>query len=232
MMEYNIYCDESCHLQNDNSDVMVIGSIWCEKKYIKECNSEIRALKQKHGLSSWFETKWTKVSPAKIAYYEDLIAYFFDNDKLHYRGILAQDKKELNHEKYNNGDYDLWYYKMYFLMLDWIIKPMYQYNIFMDIKDTNGGKRVRKLQQVLCNNIYDFNSECVKNVIQVNSTESELLQLGDLISGALCHYKRFGINESTAKGKLIYKLKEKYQIEKSSSYSNTKFNIFYWEGRH
>ena len=28
-MEYNIYCDESCHLQNDNSNVMVLGAVWC-----------------------------------------------------------------------------------------------------------------------------------------------------------------------------------------------------------
>jgi len=26
-MEYNIYCDESCHLENDNIDVMVLSAI-------------------------------------------------------------------------------------------------------------------------------------------------------------------------------------------------------------
>ncbi len=30
----NIYCDESCHLENDNQKVMVLGAVWCpfEKK--------------------------------------------------------------------------------------------------------------------------------------------------------------------------------------------------------
>lgn len=229
-MEYNIYCDESCHLEHDESDVMAIGAIWCEKQYIKAINDEIRKLKIKHNLSSWFEIKWVKVSPAKIEFYLDVLNYFMKNKNLHYRGIIAKGKKHLDHRMYNNNEYDLWYYKMYFLMLDWIIKPLEQYNIFMDIKDTNGGKRVRKLQEVLSNNKYDFNGECVRNVVQVNSRESELLQVGDLISGAMTHYIRFGENDS-AKGCIIKELKKEYDIDTSSCYSADKFNLFYWEGR-
>jgi len=26
---YNIYCDESCHLENDRQKAMVLGSVWC-----------------------------------------------------------------------------------------------------------------------------------------------------------------------------------------------------------
>lgn len=26
---YNIYCDESCHLENDHQKVMVLGAVWC-----------------------------------------------------------------------------------------------------------------------------------------------------------------------------------------------------------
>ena len=26
---YNIYCDESCHLENDDKPVMLLGAIWC-----------------------------------------------------------------------------------------------------------------------------------------------------------------------------------------------------------
>jgi len=26
---YNVYCDESCHLQNDGLSVMVLGAVWC-----------------------------------------------------------------------------------------------------------------------------------------------------------------------------------------------------------
>jgi len=26
---YNIYCDESCHLEHDGIPTMVIGAVWC-----------------------------------------------------------------------------------------------------------------------------------------------------------------------------------------------------------
>ena len=29
--EFNIYCDESCHLENDQQKAMVLGLIWCDK---------------------------------------------------------------------------------------------------------------------------------------------------------------------------------------------------------
>jgi len=26
---YNVYCDESCHLLGDEQEVMVLGAVWC-----------------------------------------------------------------------------------------------------------------------------------------------------------------------------------------------------------
>ena len=26
---YNVYCDESCHLENDHQKVMTLGAVWC-----------------------------------------------------------------------------------------------------------------------------------------------------------------------------------------------------------
>ncbi|NHQ60865.1 DUF3800 domain-containing protein [Chlorobium sp. BLA1] len=26
---FNIYCDESCHLENDRHKAMVLGAVWC-----------------------------------------------------------------------------------------------------------------------------------------------------------------------------------------------------------
>lgn len=80
---YNLYCDESCHLQHDGNDIMVIGSVYCEKKYSYEINREIRNIKKEFKN----ETKWNKVHINKIDYYKKLINYFFDNEKLKFRII-------------------------------------------------------------------------------------------------------------------------------------------------
>ena len=229
---YNIYCDESCHLQNDNSDIMVLGAIQCfenEKQQIYKC---IRDMKLKHGLSTYFEIKWTKVSESKIGFYLELLEYFISNENLSYRGLIAVGKKQLNHERYNNGDYDLWYYKMYFLMLDPIIKPIHAYKVLIDIKDTKGGKRVSKLREVLCNNIYDFNGDVIKYINQINSRESELIQLVDLINGALGYYHRQLYKaDSSNKGKNIFisKLEEYIDLTKTTSRDEQKFNMLIWK---
>ena len=46
MVEYNIYCDESCHLPHDNSDLMVIGGISCPKDKTDYINKAIREIKR------------------------------------------------------------------------------------------------------------------------------------------------------------------------------------------
>ena len=81
---YNIYCDETCHLQHDNIKPMGLGSVWCPKNVRLSIFKELRGLKEKHGLKPHCELKWNAVSNSKIDYYKDVVDYFFDNDKLHF----------------------------------------------------------------------------------------------------------------------------------------------------
>jgi len=76
MQEFNIYCDESCHLPHDNSDLMVIGGISCPKDKAKIINSEILRIKEKNGVFRFAEIKWTKVSNSKYDMYKQLIDLF------------------------------------------------------------------------------------------------------------------------------------------------------------
>lgn len=39
---FNIYCDESCHLQNDHQQVMVLGTVWCPLEKTKEIADKSR----------------------------------------------------------------------------------------------------------------------------------------------------------------------------------------------
>lgn len=44
-MLYNVYCDETCHLEHDGINVMVLGAIWCPQNKLKEINQRIRQIK-------------------------------------------------------------------------------------------------------------------------------------------------------------------------------------------
>jgi hypothetical protein len=229
--EYNIYCDESCHLLHDNSNAMVLGAIWCRKEMREEVFERIREIKLKHGLKPGFEAKWNKVSIAKADFYLDLINYFFDDDDLHFRALVVPDKTALDHEAFNQ-DHDTFYYKMYFDLLKVIFVPDCAYNIYIDIKDTRSQEKVLKLQEILRNSNYDFHNQIIRKVQQVHSNEVELLQITDMLIGAISYLHR-GLSENKGKLKLIEKIRTRsgYSLLKSTLYREDKVNIFIWRPR-
>ena len=139
MVEYNVYCDESCHLEHDNSNVMVIGAVYCPKKMVKKINKDIYSIKERYGLPKNGELKWVKISNSNFNVYRALIEYFFSNNDLHFRAVIA-DKTNLNHKKYSQT-HDDWYYKIYYTMLKNIFLKGSTYNIYIDIKDVFSNKK-------------------------------------------------------------------------------------------
>lgn len=39
---FNIYCDESSHLENDHQKVMVLGAVWCPLAHVKDLSRASR----------------------------------------------------------------------------------------------------------------------------------------------------------------------------------------------
>ncbi len=236
----NIYCDESCHLQNDKEPVMVIGAVYCPIEKKEEIFERLYSFKVKHNLipknkkndkdnRPYYELKWNKVSKSKIEYYKDVINYFFDDDDLQFRVLAVSNKTDIDYEKFNHT-HDTFYYKMYFGMLKAILNPENSHHIYIDIKDTKSKEKVHKLEQVLRNDKYDYSKEIIKKVQQVRSHEVEILQLADLLVGATAYVNR-GLANSKAKNELINLIKHrsKYSLTKSTLLKERKFNVFIWE---
>ena len=236
----NIYCDESCHLQNDKEPVMVIGAVYCPIEKKEEIFERLYSFKVKHNLipknkkndnenRTYYELKWNKVSKSKLEYYKDVINYFFDDDDLQFRVLVVSNKTDIDYEKFNHT-HDTFYYKMYFGMLKAILNPENSHHIYIDIKDTKSKEKVHKLEQVLRNDKYDYSKEIIKKVQQVRSHEVEILQLADLLVGATAYVNR-GLANSKAKNELINLIKHrsKYSLTKSTLLKERKFNVFIWE---
>lgn len=232
----NIYCDESCHLEHDGQDVMVLGGVWTPLSEIQKHNNQIRAIKEKHGLPRWHEFKWTKVSKGKQAFYLDLVDYFFEQGDLHFRGLVAEDKNLLDHSMIEGQNHDQWYYKMYFTMLKQVFDSQHHYNIYLDIKDTRGGSKVRKLQEVTQNSLYDFDRNIINKFQIIQSHEAELMQMADILIGALSYLHRGQLdkeNVNPAKKAVIERIKEKsgLSLTKNTLLRQIKFNLFFWQPR-
>lgn len=234
-MEYNIYCDESCHLEHDGINAMVIGAVWCPKSKIKEINKRIKEIKIRNNVSEKAELKWTKISPSKIDLYKDIVNYFFDDDDLYFRAVLIPDKSKLNHEKFNQS-HNEWYYKMYFEMLSVILHPKNKYDIYIDIKDTNSYKRSQKLKEVCSNSMFDFSEKIIKRLQPIRSDEVQIMQLVDILIGAVCYHNRdfaLDFEKSEAKIELVNLIskRSRYSLKKSTLLKEEKFNLFVWNAR-
>ena len=121
---FNIYCDESCHLEHDRRQVMVLGAVWCPLEKAHEIAVRLREIKGQYGFPLTFESKWVKVSPAQVQFYLDTMDYFFDDDDLQFRALIVPDKSLLRHDEHNQS-HDDFYYKMYFDMLKVILSPTF-----------------------------------------------------------------------------------------------------------
>lgn len=228
--EYNIYCDESCHLPNDGNKSMVLAATICNKSDYREITDRIKSIKLQHGLKGDFEVKWNKISDGKLNFYKDLIHYFFDNSGLNFRALVVPDKGLLRYDDFNH-DHDTFYYKMYFDMLKVLFDPEHSYNIYLDIKDTRSQSKVVKLHDVLKNSNYDFQSKIIKKVQHIQSHEVAIMQFTDIFAGALSYIHR-GLNTSTSKLALIKQIRDRsgYSLLKTTLLREEKFNLLIWEG--
>jgi hypothetical protein len=226
---FNIYCDESCHLENDHQKVMVLGAVWCPLEKTREIADRIREKKRLHGLPANFEIKWTKVSPAKAAFYQDVLDYFFAESSLHFRAWVIPDKSRLRHADFGQN-HDTWYYKMMFGLLEPLLSPESIYRIYLDQKDTRSAAKVKNLHEVLCNNLYDFDRKIIDWIQVVESHDVEQLQLADLLIGAIGYANR-GLSSNLAKQALVKQLQERsrYALTRTTLLRESKVNIFIWQ---
>ena len=229
-MEYNIYCDESCHLVSNDSKYMLIGAVYCPKYKVKKVNEYIEHLKENYNLSDKIELKWNKIDKKTEKLYLDIINYFFNNDDLKFR-VMVIDKTKLDHEKYNQTENEF-YHKAYYEMLKYIIIPGNSYNIYPDIKDTNSYYYHQVMLDYLRIKMSDTNKKTIKKAQPIRSYEAPILQINDILIGSLSYYYR-NLSGNSVKLNIISEIKKLYQndLNETSYCSNTKFNIFMWRSR-
>lgn len=209
-----IYCDESCHIEHDHKDYMFLGSVSCAYPQIRRHCKRIDELKKEHNF--YAEIKWSKVSMSKVRFYLELIDYFFDTD-LRFRAIGIK-KSQIKCD-----DYDDFYYKMYYLLLNYKIDTSDCYNVYLDIKDSLSAQKVRKLKEILNTKYGVF-----RNVQNICSHESLLMQMADLIMGAISYNVNDKEHKNVAKMLIIERIMKHLHTQNlgETNYSE-KLNLFF-----
>lgn len=226
MSKYDVFCDESRYLEHDGFQYMLIGGIWCEQEARRKINSKINALRKNSKFAG--EIKWNKVTSKKMTFFKKIITFFFKTKSLSFRCIVI-DKRNLKHDIFNkDGGHDLFYYKMYYYMLNKKICPPNSYRIFLDYKGKNDSKKIHNLQKIIGRTYYDFSNEIVPLMQSVYSIQHPILQLTDLFIGAI-GYEYNNINTSEAKLEICNYIKELSlmpSLKIATPYRENKFEIF------
>lgn len=229
--QINIYCDESCHLENDGQPHMGWGAFVCPSEGTRIFNLGVAELLRKHKMPSRYEIKWNKVSSGKLPFFLELVDFYFKNSEFGFRAVIVPEKRDLDHERFGS-DHNTFYYKMYFYLLDKMLSEDKVVSITLDKKDTIGGAKTRKLREVLCNSQYDFKGELIKNIQIASSHKFVGIQMADFLLGAVMYANR-GLTSSDAKVKIVEKIRmlSGKTLTKKTLQSEYKMNIFPWDKR-
>ena len=221
-MNYEVYCDESCVealFDKESHKYAVIGGVWIPSESRSELKIALNKIKEKYNLLG--EMKWQKISPSTIDMYKEIIATFFTSDNIRFRAICIN-SAILDHNKFNQGSGEFGFYKFYYLLIQqWLVNDN-TYNIFVDYKVNGNRHRVKDLGNIL----QKTTMATVKQIQSLPSHESILIQLADILSGAVASAHN---NENTSEAKLaIRSLIEEYLGHKITGTSRLeqKFNIF------
>ncbi len=228
MSTKNLYIDESCHLEHDGFPVMCVGYTKINAMDYEELKETVKSIKLKHNAPT--EIKWNKLSKSRIELYKELIDFFFEAP-IHFRCILVKYKQKLNHEAFNKGDHDSFYYKLVYFLLNSSTNPPNgnDYRVYMDIKDTRGKERLAQITTVF-ENKHHGESPFI-HFQHIRSDENEFLQLTDLFIGAITYKSRKEHEKegaSAVKNEVIAYLEEKsgYLLDEGTEPWEEKFNIF------
>ena len=226
-MQIEAYCDESrqeyfAHPDSLGDDkFMLLGSLWLETAARAHIKSKLRSLRERHQLRGEF--KWTRVSPSKLPFYQELIELFF-SEPLRFRALVLP-ANELDAVRLHDGDNELMFYKFYYLMLQAWILDFNTYRLFLDAKTHRVRQRLPRLQQVL-QNANHFSE--INTVQALASHQVDLLQLVDVLIGAV-GYRFHGTGESSAKWTIVDSIERHlgHRIGPTVRCED-KFNIFRW----
>lgn len=225
-MKFDVYCDESrpdlLGSKNPPAQFMVIGSLWLATEHRDSYKQAVHELRNRHNVGGEF--KWQKVSPSRQTFYDELIDWFFrQGDDLRFRCIAVEHEK-VNLLKFHNKDQELGFYKFYYQMLHHWILDCNEYSVYCDFKSNRQSDRLHVLQK--CLEASNLSSQILA-VQSIRSKESVLMQLADVLTGAVGASLNGTLQSESAKAILVSGIEAR--LERPIGHTikaEQKFNVF------
>lgn len=225
-MKFEAYCDESnpevLGAENTQTRYLLIGSIWLRSEDRSEFKDRIYELRNKHKIGSEF--KWNRISPSRVDFYTSLIEFFFaQGERLRFR-CIAVDREKVDLTRFHANDQELGFYKFYYQMLHHWILDFNEYAFFLDTKKNRCPLRLATLKQCLdASNL----SSNVTNVQAIESKQSVLIQLADVLTGVVSRRLNNSSQGSIARDSVVDAVERNLRRPIGpTGRSENKFNVF------
>lgn len=224
--KFILFCDESCHLQFDSSDVMCIGGIVVPALKFEAYKNDIKAIKHKYGI--YQEIKWNTIGASRIDMYKDLIDYFFASD-MSFRSILIKNKGNIAAKTLNRDEYNSFYYSLVEKLIRFSVNhnggKNNDFKVYLDLKDSNGTAKLNAVKAILTKELDSGNK--VSHLQNIRSHESVFIQIADIFIGAIT-YRARGLNKSVAKCHIVEQIEQLsgYNLSEGTEPGDSKFSIY------
>lgn len=184
-----IFIADEAGISNDR--YTVVGGLAMHKNTLVSAYSTLKEYRRKHNMTA--ELKWQRVSNQKLDEYKALVDYFFamnSSNYMHFHSIVF-DSHQWNHRKYNEGDQDIGLSKLYYqLMLHKFVKIYAKKGeLFIRVDHRNSQtplEDIRRMLNATAARDHGITTSPVKQLVACDLKACDLLQLNDVILGAVC----------------------------------------------
>lgn len=184
-MKSYIFTDES---NTDKARFMLIGGIWVDEETYKKVKDDCKIYKQQIGWKNNTKFNWKKLSKNSFDKYIGFINIFFKYNLKFNCIIIDRKTTSLKYNLFN--DEELGFYVFYYMLLQENSLENVDYYVFMDRLSLRRKNILEKIRNWLLLS-YEGNNGKKKEIINiksldfVNSESFDLIQMSDLLLGAI-----------------------------------------------
>jgi hypothetical protein len=234
------FCDETSHRGHRFAGV---SGIALREERIKTLNYELTMLKLNRGKAATSELKWSKVNKHDMPLYEDVCRYFFSLVKakhIHFHALIC-DFQEYDHRALNLGFRETSISKSYYQILLHRCCKLCGDRAYTHVRPDTGDC-TRALPKFLPGlnadaiRRFQLRSKPIRSINKVESQQSPIIQMNDIILGAILAHRNgrhLEVNASPHKAHLaqhILALSGLRSYAFSTPYDQPHFTIWNWRG--
>ncbi len=228
------FCDES---GTTTGRYLLVGGLAIERAAAAIVLSRIAEFRSVFQMTK--ELKWTRISDQKIEAYEAFTDLFFDlkNEGLCNFHCLVFDNSAWKHAKYNGGDGDVGLSKLFYQLMHQKVGKYYgaRGSLFIRMDQRNSSTGVESLRRMLnaaaARDHRNF-SQPYKVIQPYDSKQCDILQLNDVILGAVCaarngrHLSPDGRVSKKEIAKRVLRLSGLADFERDTEFHRTDFTVW------